>query len=481
MFQDRRFEENWARIDWLAPAPSGNVFDRIKAIKLNDSGSVWVGFGGQARSRMAYQSTLTFGGPADFEPTMWTWRLRGYTDLHLGKLRLFAEGIYSYSSIQALVDTFGAPSSRLGEGTAPNLNGDVLNLFAEYATGLPHDWQAGVWAGRRELQMGHDRILSPGNWLLNRHTFDGAGGWVGNSTHRLEAFVVEPTIPVPDAWHDRDDSTLLSGVFYTRAFVRHPAIAPGSVGGRPQRVTIQPYLLQTRRQDVLFVQGTADEDRYTMGLLAYGDVGGTGFDFEFEGVYQSGRWETPYDRGRIDAFSFTGEFGYRFTGVRFYPRPYVSYDHASGDSNQTDTKLGTFDPLFPLTYAFFGFHAEFERKNFAATGIHLDAVLARNLYFKTNYFPSFRRARSDDGVYDSFGNISRRPEPQSRGGDSLDLQTASTNIGQQLDFGVAWQVNRQVLMYGTYLRFWAGQFWTDTQTAPKANMNGVMVLAQFNF
>jgi hypothetical protein len=246
-------------------------------------------------------------------------------------------------------------------------------------------------------------------------------------------------------------------------------------------VTIQPYLLYRSRKDVLFVQGAADEDRYTMGLLAYGDVGGTGFDFEFEGIYQSGRWETDYDRGRIDAYSLTGEFGYRFTTSRFYPRPYVSVDYASGDGNQTDTKLGTFDPYYPLAYAFWGFHAAFERKNFVAAGLHLEAVLARNVYFKTNYFPSFRRARGDDGVYDSFGNITRRPEPQSRGGDFPDLQAASMQIGQQLDFGVAWQMSRQILMYGTYLRFWAGQFWTDTQTAPKRNMNGVMVLTQFNF
>lgn len=480
-YQDRRFEENWAPIDWLAPPKSTNVFDRIKAIKLNDSGSVWVGFGGQARGRLAYQSTVNFGGPFDFEPTMWTWRFRGYTDLHLGKLRLFGEGIYSNSSIQALVDTFNAPSARLGYSTAPNLNGDVLNLFAEYSSNIGRGWNGGVWAGRRELQMGHERVLSPGNWLLNRHTFDGGGGWFGNDTHRVEAFVVQPTIPVPDQWNDRDDSTVFSGVFYTRSFVRQPAIKPGATGGRPQRVNIQPYVLFSDRKDVLFVQGTADESRYTMGMLAYGDVGATGFDFEFEGMYQSGRWQTQYDSGRIDAYSLTGEFGYRFMGNRFYPRPYVSVDYASGDGNQNDAKLGTFDPYYPLAYAFWGFHAAFERKNFVATGLHLEAVLARNLYFKTNYWPSFRRARGDDGVYDSFGNITRRPEPQSKGGDAPDLQTASMQIGQQWDVGVAWQMSRQILMYGTYLRFWAGQFWEDTATAPPRNMNGVMVLTQFNF
>ena len=57
----------------------------------------------------------------------------------------------------------------------------------------------------------------------------------------------------------------------------------------------------------------------------------------------------------------------------------------------------------------------------------------------------------------------------------------SRNFGQQFDFGIAWLPTHHLLFYGTYLRFWAGQFYRDTQTAPPANMNGVMVLTQVNF
>jgi hypothetical protein len=46
---------------------------------------------------------------------------------------------------------------------------------------------------------------------------------------------------------------------------------------------------------------------------------------------------------------------------------------------------------------------------------------------------------------------------------------------------VAWLPTHHLLIYGTYLRFNAGQFFTDTQTAPKDNMNGVMILTQFTF
>lgn len=485
-YADRRFEEDWEPLDWNDPHKGArDFFDRIKAIKLNDSGSVWLGVGGQQRGRMARQSTVFYGGPGDFEPTMWTWRTRAYADLHFGKkVRVFGEGIYSYTTIDKfrLGSVLGIDRAGNQFG-APNLNGDMLNAFAEFQTPIAAGWRGGAWGGRRELQVGHERVISPGNWLLNRHTFDGAGAWIENGRHRFEGFVTRPHIPVPDMFSRRDDRTVFSGLIYTTAFVSPPPTAPGAAAptARDTRVNVQPYLLHIKRDDVTFVQHTANEDRFTFGLLAYGDVGRTGFDFEVEAMYQYGDYDTPYERGAIHANSHTIELGYRFTGLPFYPRPIVSWNYSSGDKDPTDSTIDTFDPLYPLAYAFFGFHAAFDRKNFMTPGMHLDAVLRRNMYFRANYFPAFMRTSLQDGVYNTFNQIVRRPEPQSRGRGFEDLQQASRYLGNQFDFGVAWLPTHHLLIYGTYLRFNAGQFFTDTQTAPPRGMNGVMVLSQFTF
>ena len=479
-YNDRRFEENWKPLDWSQPHKgSRDVFDTMKVVPLSDSGSAWIGFGGALRGRLAYQSTVTYGGPFEFEPTMWTFRFRGHTDLHLGKFRAFGEYIYSNSQIEALVDSLGASDSRLGIPDSPNLNGDILNLFGEYASGIGSDWHAGVWAGRRELLMGHERILSPGNWLLNRHTFDGGGGWLNNGNHRLEGFVTRPRVPIPDRFTRRDDKMTLWGLFYTTTAVARSRSGVGN-GVREHRVTFEPYLLDSRRKDVTFVQGTADDNRYTMGLLAYGDVGATGFDFEAEAMYQYGRYETPYYRGIINAYAWMAKMGYRLTTVWLSPKPSVSFDYASGDSNPEDSSLGTFDPLYPLAWQFYGFHAAFDRKNFVTAGLHLEAAY-KSFYFRTSYLPAMWRAQLNDGIYNSFNEIARRPEPQSRGGNTPDLLTASRDIGKQFDFGVFWQATHNLQFYGTYLHFFAGQFWADTQTAPTKDMNGVMLLTQFQF
>jgi hypothetical protein len=485
-YADRRFEENWQPLDWNDPHKGArDIFDPIKAIKLNDSGSVWIGFGGQQRGRMARQSTVFYGGNGDFEPVMCTWRTRAYADLHLGeKFRVFGEGIYSYTTIDQfrLGSVLGIDRGGNQFG-APNLNGDMLNAFAEFSTPIAGNWRGGAWGGRRELQMGHERVISPGNWLLNRHTFDGAGAWIDNGRLKIEGFVTRPHIPVPDMFSRRDDDTVFSGLIFTTAIVDRPTAPPGSTApaARETRINIQPYILHVQREDFTFVQHTADENRTTFGMLVYGDVGRTGFDFEYEGMYQYGRYNTGFDKGAIHAHSTTIELGYRLPRVPFMPRPIVSFNYASGDDDQTDARLGTFDPLYPLAYAFFGFHAAFDRKNFVTPGLHLDAVLRRNMFLRANYFPAFWRAETNDGVYNTFNQIVRRPEPQSRGRGFEDLQQASRNLGNQFDFGVAWLPSHHLLIYGTYLRFNAGQFFDDTQTAPRDNMNGVMILTQFTF
>ena len=177
----------------------------------------------------------------------------------------------------------------------------------------------------------------------------------------------------------------------------------------------------------------------------------------------------------------TVESGYRFTKVKFAPRISASFDYATGDRDQEDTQLNTFDPLYPLAWSFFGFHAAFERKNLMIYGTKLELNLRKDTFFKATYWPGIYRAQAADGAYDSFGNIARRPEPQSKGGSTLDLDVASKHIGSQMDVGVAYIPSRHFLFYATFLHFWPGDSIAQTQTTPKHPMNGVMTLVQFNF
>ena len=141
-----------------------------------------------------------------------------------------------------------------------------------------------------------------------------------------------------------------------------------------------------------------------------------------------------------------------------------------------DTSLGTFDPLYPLAWSFYGFHAAFDRKNLVVGGLHLEGGY-KTTYFRTSYFPVMWRVQLNDGVYNSFNEIARRPDFQSRGGNFPDLPWASRDIGQQLDFGFFWQATHHIQFYATYLHFFAGQFYTVRRPQAR-DMNGVMFLTR---
>src|SRR5690606_34278697 len=72
------------------PEPASFV-DPIKHIPLNDDGSIWASFGGQARLRIEAWNHFNFiDGEDDTYPLL---RLRAHGDLHVGDaLRFFVEG-----------------------------------------------------------------------------------------------------------------------------------------------------------------------------------------------------------------------------------------------------------------------------------------------------------------------------------------------------------------------------------------------------
>jgi hypothetical protein len=48
-YQDRRFKEDWAPVDWTMDRSALPWYDRIKVVPLTKDNSIWASFGGQAR------------------------------------------------------------------------------------------------------------------------------------------------------------------------------------------------------------------------------------------------------------------------------------------------------------------------------------------------------------------------------------------------------------------------------------------------
>lgn len=455
-FNDRRFKENWILEDWtLKDSLSRNFSDRWKLIALSNNRNIWMSVGGQLRLR--YQGTFNQEF-VDKYYGEYTLRARLHADVHFGRnFRVFAEGIYSNAVDQG--------NTRLGVNT-PVKDGAILNLFGEYTFNINSDWQTEVWVGRRELQAGYERFVSPGNWLNTRRSWDGFGINIGRNSNQISAFISKPVIVIPDGFTQRDADAVFWGIRYQNDEVVYNMSSGYGVPSwsNYQKIHFEPYLFGLDRQQVVYEQGTQDDKRYTLGVLFSGPIRNSHLDYELEVAYQDG----SFGSADISAYSITLELGYN-PRVFWQPRFWLGFDYASGDNNPNDNKLGTFDPLFPQATAWFGEHGTIDRKNLVSYSFNIDLRPLDIITTRLSYW-NFSRAQVNDAVYNTANGILRSP----MGSTARDLGN-SVQISNIIKPTFQWEFNV------TY-NFWIpGKFFEETQNTEALTQHYLMLTAQYSF
>ncbi|MBI4061082.1 MAG: alginate export family protein, partial [Elusimicrobia bacterium] len=208
---------------------------------------------------------------------------------------------------------------------------DVLDLFAR-----PLDLRA----GRMEMQYGDQRLISPLDWNNVGRAWDGARlRWRGSNyaVDLFETVVKEVNVA-------KRNGNFWGLYAACRAVPRHEFDA---------------YILGRDQRDGTFAneQGSMGHrsDR-TVGARFKGAPGR--FDYTGEADWQFGR--TAGQRVRAWALAATG--GYTLE-LALKPRFGLEYDFASGDSNPSDNKVQTFDPLYPFGHAYQGYQDIFSWRN----------------------------------------------------------------------------------------------------------------------
>lgn len=113
----------------------------------------------------------------------------------------------------------------------------------------------------------------------------------------------------------------------------------GAWRGWSDFVTLEPYyfVLDEDRED----PARADREIHTLGLHAFGPIGKTGFDYDFDTAFQFGD-DGPREQR---AFAAYGEVGYTFQHD-WKPRLSFSGTYGSGDRDPADGTSERFDRLF---------------------------------------------------------------------------------------------------------------------------------------
>ena len=321
LYQQQRYDEDWSYLK--DQARQTDPLDRLKYIPLNDRGW-YVSLGGEARFRYEYFSEFAFGaGPQDSNGYLLQ-RYLLHADWHLGKrIRVFTQ-------LQSGIEN--------GRNGGPRLTDDdrleLHQAFVDLKFGSEKN-SVVIRIGQHEMDLGAGRLISSGEGLNVKRSFDGA---------RL---IWKTRKWITNAQVDKLTSVKL-GLFNDTP---NPSLTYWGIGtthSRPkQRGGESVFYIGLDRKQGAFDQGTGREIRHTFGFRSFGQY--PHFDYNLDAFLQLGSFTSLGRRSNIRAWAFSSDSGYTVGQSRLRPRMGLRADITSGDGDPKDNVLQTFNPLFPGT------------------------------------------------------------------------------------------------------------------------------------
>jgi hypothetical protein len=434
------------------PAKRTDPLDPIKYMPFNDSGSVYLSLGGQFRERYEYFNHANFGSGVQDQDGYLLHRLLLNADLHLG------DNVRVFGQFKSAMEDGRSGGPRATDGD----ESDVQQLFIDGNIPLGEKNGVTIRFGRQDLLYGAQRLISPLDWTNVRRTFEGlkVSSQLGN--HNLDAFWVRPVIVDNEEPNNGDGDSSFAGIYDT---ISLPDVLPKA------NTKLELYglaLNQTARPAVATAGGIGvDADTYTLG--ARFSTNPKPWDLDVEADYQFGQSGS----GSISAWSIAVEGGYTFLNCPMKPRPYLGFDIASGDDDPTNPDKGTFNQLFPLGHAYFGYIDVIGRQNIIDLHPGVELLLlenqtwAKKITLRADYH-MFWRENSNDAVYNAAGGVLRAAS----GSDEM-------YVGSEVDLLINWQIDRHWSAYFGYSHFFAGQFLQNT--GPSDDIDFFYAAAMYTF
>jgi hypothetical protein len=430
-----RYGEDWSKL--ADPEKrTGHWTERFKFIPLSDSGSIYLSTGLEARSRYEGYENVNWGSAPD-DDYVWH-RLMPYADLHVGKVRFFAQPILSAISgagrAKRPVDTTGI---------------DMLQAFGEVELDIARDTKVRLSVGRKLVSLGAGRFIDTRYGPGVPQPFDGIEAVVQGRTRQVTAMYLEPVDTRPGDLDDRRSRDKAVWGLYATQWL-----------GGTHSGGLDIYYLGLRDRQAVFDQGTGREVVHTFGTRLFGDKGA--WFWNVEGAFQRG----TFGGDPVSTWGAGGEIGHRFLQAPLQPTIGLTTDIVSGDGDPDDRKLGTFNPLFPRG-KYFGALTPIGPRNLVhvrPTGtIHPRRDMAVALSGV-----AYWRKSTHDGIYAIPGLLLRS------GSDS-----DASFIGKQIELVAAWQATPELNLSASLSAFVPGSFIRDTGPSRTIRMAGAMATFRF--
>ena len=430
-----RYPEDWSKLS-EPEQRTGHWTERFKYIPLNEDGSIFLSTGLEARTRYEGYQNVDWGSSPD-DDYVWH-RLMPYADLHVGKVRFFAQPILSAISgadrPKRPVDTTGI---------------DMLQAFAEVEIDVAPDTSLRVSAGRKLISLGAGRFIDTRYGPGVPQAFDGAEAVLTGGTRQVTAMYLHPIDTMPGDFDDRRSrNKAVWGVYATQW-----------LGGK-RSTGLDLFYLGLRDRNAVFDQGAGRQVVHTFGTRLFGDTGA--WFWNVEGAFQRG----TFNDQRVATWGVGGEVGHRFVHTALQPVIGLTTDIVSGDGDPDDRKLGTLNPLFPRG-KYFGALTPIGPRNLIhvrPTGtIHPRKDMAVALSGV-----AYWRQSTSDGIYAIPGLLVRS-------GRNSDARF----IGKQIELVAAWQATPELNLSASLSAFDPGPFIRDTGPARIIRMAGAMATFRF--
>lgn len=345
----------------------------------------------------------------------------------------------AYLGIHDVLDPFRfaveMQDSRRYNGNYPRDNRDVnefeiIRLYAELyfedalgTDALGNSRPVSLRYGIHNFEFLDRRLIGNNQWRNTANTFQGFQGRVGQESNdwQLDLLAVQPMNRLKYDW-DRpvEQQWMYAAIGHWRRW--------------SDIITLEPYYLALNQS----AHGKVEERLvHSPGLRGYGVVGESGFDYDFNLVYQFG-----YSGSKdLQAYGGSVEVGYSFKQP-WQPRFSLFYGYASGDRDPNDNEDNRFE-------RFFGFGRPWSAndyivyENISTPKLRLELTPNKKLRMDLGY--SFYWLASDT---DRFSSANLR-DRQGRSG---------SMIGHEFDGRIRWQVTPKVEAILGYAHFTAGDF-----------------------
>lgn len=386
----------WAE-DWSSkkdPKNRTDFLDPLKAIRLNESGSIWLSLSGESRIRNWYESNPQLGTAGKQHSGRFTVRNLFGADLHLGQhWRVFGQlnngeaagwNYYGYNSTWR---------RRLG----------VQQLFVGYERKLLGA-KTGVMVGRQQF-------LDAPSWLVYMRetpnvplSWNGARGYAMWNRIRLDLYNFVGTQVTKD--------TIMGGGFDdgTRLYGGNIGIAlkPFSIAGEQVHSFLDLFWMGFhyggKSAAVALYKGSqaGTQTRQNGGFRWYGSA--PSFEYELGGVYQGGRFHpgsSSVASRPVSAWAVRSVLGWRHSSSSLHPFLGVQAEaYSGGDNRRKEGTVGTFSAPFSPRNGTFDLTRTIARANIISAG-PLVSIAPRPFMNIRIRVPYLWRQSMNDGLYNS--------------------------------------------------------------------------------